>query len=56
MSIHFSDGNIYLFSTAANRKADANRMESFQSAVAKKIIEAEAMLAAQVRFGPVLQY
>lgn len=48
--IGFSDGNIYIFSTAANRKANASIMGSFQCAVAKKIAEVEAVLAAQVKF------
>ncbi|VBB33555.1 unnamed protein product, partial [Acanthocheilonema viteae] len=47
IAVGADDGNIYIFSTVANRKADANAMGSFQCAVAKKIAEAEAILAAQ---------
>ncbi|EJD73820.1 WD domain-containing protein [Loa loa] len=41
------DGNIYIFSAVASRKADASTMGSFQCAVAKKIAETEAVMAAQ---------
>lgn len=50
MLVHFSDGNIYIFTAATNRKVDASAMGSFQSAVAKKIAKIEAALAAQVKF------
>uniref|UniRef100_A0A8R1XTE8 Phospholipase A-2-activating protein n=1 Tax=Onchocerca volvulus TaxID=6282 RepID=A0A8R1XTE8_ONCVO len=47
IAVGADDGNIYIFSTAANRKANASIMGSFQCAVAKKIAEVEAVLAAQ---------
>ncbi|MCP9261252.1 Phospholipase A-2-activating protein [Dirofilaria immitis] len=47
IAVGANDGNIYIFSTAADRKANASMMESFQCAVAKKVAEFEAVLAAQ---------
>uniref|UniRef100_A0A0R3RH49 PFU domain-containing protein n=1 Tax=Elaeophora elaphi TaxID=1147741 RepID=A0A0R3RH49_9BILA len=47
IAVGADDGNIYIFSTAAHRKADASTLGSFQCAVAKKIAEVEAILAAQ---------
>ncbi|CAG9534252.1 unnamed protein product [Cercopithifilaria johnstoni] len=47
IAVGADDGNIYIFSTVANRKADANTTGSFQCAVAKKIAEGEAILVAQ---------
>ncbi|VIO94008.1 WD domain containing protein [Brugia malayi] len=47
IAVGADDGNIYIFSAVANRKASAIAMESFQAAVAKKISEVEAILAAQ---------
>ncbi|VDO43259.1 unnamed protein product [Onchocerca flexuosa] len=47
IAVGADDGNIYIFSTVANRKANASIMGSFQCAVAKKIAEVEAVLSAQ---------
>lgn len=44
----YSDGNIYIFTTNAKRKADTTMMEIYQCAVAKKIADVDAALAAQV--------
>uniref|UniRef100_A0A915Q0D1 Phospholipase A-2-activating protein n=1 Tax=Setaria digitata TaxID=48799 RepID=A0A915Q0D1_9BILA len=47
IAVGADDGSIYIFSTASNRKASADAMESFNCAVSKKIAEVEAVLTAQ---------
>lgn len=44
----FSDGNIYIFTTNERRKATCNELQAFDANVAKRVAEAEALLAAQV--------
>lgn len=47
LAVGADDGNIYIFTTNAKRKANTTMMEMYQCAVAKKIADVDAALAAQ---------